>query len=281
MGLASALLANLILGSPSLYWKQFSTMPTVLALAWRVLLSLLAIGLILITNKKLKHLQIGMNIKILAIHAAAGILIAANWASFIWASVHGHFLESALGYLIAPLTVLICAKVRTRQTTSRTDVIAMLVATAAISAVACTATNFSHWVYVSIGFSWGLYSYLKTVTPLDPATGLFIETACLTIGCLIWMAIGPMHFSPNDLKASFSAPILLAGFVSVTPLLLFAYSSKFVDMHSLALCQLALPTTQIFIAFLYSEHSFTASIFLYVCVVWAAIFVLKLASPER
>lgn len=36
----------------------------------------------------------------------AAALVVINWGTFIWASIHGHILESGLGYMLAPFVAI-------------------------------------------------------------------------------------------------------------------------------------------------------------------------------
>ncbi|WP_248488031.1 hypothetical protein [Pseudomonas sp. CYM-20-01] len=98
---SSGLAANILLGVSSLYWRELNELTPQVLVAYRVLLSLLALAVIIGFGQGFRNL-VKLNIRTLGLHCTASFLVAVNWGTFIWASLHGHVLESGFGYLLAP-----------------------------------------------------------------------------------------------------------------------------------------------------------------------------------
>lgn len=98
--------ANVILGASSIYWKALSSFSPLALLCYRILFSLITLSIILLVKKEAHTLAKKISPKLLTVHMFAAALVVINWGTFIWASIHGHILESGLGYMLAPFVAI-------------------------------------------------------------------------------------------------------------------------------------------------------------------------------
>jgi chloramphenicol-sensitive protein RarD len=187
--------------------------------------------------------------KSIGLHCVASILIAANWGAFIWASINENFLESGLGYLIAPLFSIALGLVIFHEKISAKKAVTPLVTVGAVIALIILSSDLDHLTYLVISGTWGAYTYIKKYTSLDAISGLFIEmlflTLCLTIATLAFRIpiVYPGEFTPPS-----NILILIAGAISTTPLLMLSYSTRKIPLSVTGLLQFTLPITLISIS---------------------------------
>lgn len=270
-GLAGAIAANIALGASSIYWKQLSFMSPYALLGYRIIFSLVTLAFIIFCAGKFSRLKERLTVRIAVVHASAAILIAINWTTFIWASINARVVESGIGYLFAPFVTLVVSAIFLRAPLRRGQILGLVIIGVAMLQLVIQGDGLQHWVYMTIGISWGLYTCLKKITPLDPFGGLFIETTFLSIILLptlvAWVFIGNTQPTLGPLS-----PLLLAcGIVSIVPLWLFSKSARQIPVAAVGLCQFFLPTTQFVVAVFYYRQTVNNSTLWCFIVIWATL----------
>ena len=103
-GLQAAVLAYVMWGLLTVYWKQLSGLDAVEMIGWRVATaSVFMAGVVSITGRwpaivsTLGHWSSALRIVL------ASLLLTCNWTTYVWAVVNDHVIETALGYFLAPL----------------------------------------------------------------------------------------------------------------------------------------------------------------------------------
>ena len=76
IGALSGVLANVLLGLSSVFWKYIGSLSALALLSYRVYLSLLTVFLVVYVGRELRPLFAQINIRLLFIHAAAAILLS-------------------------------------------------------------------------------------------------------------------------------------------------------------------------------------------------------------
>lgn len=245
---SSGLAANILLGVSSLYWRELNELTPQVLVAYRVLLSLLALAVIIGFGQGFRHL-VKLNIRTLGLHCTASFLVAVNWGAFIWASLHGHVLESGFGYLLAPFLSITMGVFFYREKLKPAQTVSMLTIMAAALLLALTSSELNHWIYVLIAVTWGSYTCIKKATPLNAVEGLFVETLFLTLAIVLAVALLGWSLAwPDPMSTQAQWLIPLAGVISVVPLIMFAYAIGRIPLSQAALFQFVLPITQLVIA---------------------------------
>ncbi|WP_372422436.1 EamA family transporter [Salinarimonas chemoclinalis] len=273
-----AFLANFILCASSIYWHLFVGLSPVALVIYRIAFSLVLLGLLVgwLASRGSDALR-RMTGRVVALHVAAAILVAINWGAFIWASLRGSVLESGLGYLLAPVFVMIVGLLFLSESRSSPRLACIAVILLALVTLVTASGDLEHWVYWTIGATWGAYTLLKKRTPLSPIEGLFVETTTLSI--LLVLASAWVDFGPHAPAASqvLAFPWLAAaGLVSVAPLVMFAFAARTLGAFDMGALQFVLPTTQLLVSYAY--YGQVAAVATYVCfgVIWMALVALTL-----
>ncbi len=245
----AGVIANVIMGASSLYWKALGDIPPQTLLCYRILISLVTIATILAINHDLRSIIKRMSLRLLIVHTLAAVFVVINWGTFIWASINGHVLESGLGYLLAPFVAITVGALTLGDKISLTRLLALITIAVAVSYLFTTGTDLSHWVYITIGITWGGYACFKKLTTLDSFSGLLVESSVLTFFIPLIVLTMPITLSlPNTISLSKITLLGLCGFVSVIPLALFAFAASRLALSVMGFFQFVLPLTQLFVA---------------------------------
>ena len=277
-----AFLANFILGMSSLYWHIFSDISSISLVIYRIVFSFIFLIAIVIFLSKISQIAQNINFRVLALHSMAAILVSINWGAFIWSSIHGSVLESGLGYLVAPVIVMLTGAIVFGETIHRENIIAVLFISVALLLLMFSKGNLEHWVYWTIGLTWGGYTILKKATPLTAVDGLLFETFAL----LIIIFIFGFFIDVKDYDISFnilnSNPLLyMCGLVSVTPLIMFSFSAQKLDSYSMGALQFVLPTTQLFLSIVFYNQN--TPVLTYICfgIIWITLLIVSFVKIQR
>lgn len=108
LGFLQAFLAYGLWGVLVLYFAVLGPASPLEVIGWRILLSVVVAGpALLATGRWGEFTALLRDRRALATFAVAGVLIAANWLSFVWAVSLGHGLEASLGYYLNPLVAVL------------------------------------------------------------------------------------------------------------------------------------------------------------------------------
>lgn len=241
-------LANILLGTSSLYWKALGDIPPITLVSYRVVLSAITLSAFILLCRNthaIKHLPP----KLIRLHCMASLFIAINWGAFIWSSINGHILESGLGYLLAPFISIALGAIIYNESISRTRALSTLAAFTGVALLIAFTPHLNHWVYLTIALSWGAYTHLKKSTVLDAVNGLCVETLFLTVCMALAISLLKLPImAPNEFSAGPNQLIWLAGGVSAIPLLMFSYATGKIPLSITGFLQFTLPLTLIAIS---------------------------------
>lgn len=249
IGVLSGILANTLLGMSSVFWKYIGSLNAVVLLSYRVFFSLLTVFLVVWAGRELRQLFAQLNIRLLILHAVAAMLIAINWGTFIWASVHGRVLESSLGYLVAPILSIAIGIIVYKEPVTVFKIIAVAVMLVSVMSLLVLSGDLDVRVYLGIGLAWGFYSCLKKMTSLSVFNGLLLESLVLSFFCALFFVFSDLSMTiPDDFGLWRTLLVFSCGVVSIVPLALFSFSAKRLSVMSMGLSQFVLPITQFFVA---------------------------------
>ena len=217
-------------------------------IAHRALWSVPWAGLLALWAGQSRHcLAVLRTPRTLGLLTASALLIAGNWTLYVWAVAHGRILEGSLGYYINPLMNMAAGALLFRE---RLDWVGWSAIGLAAVGVAAQTVALGHPPYVSLvlALTFTGYGLIRKQVAAEAQTGLFVEClvlAPLALGYILWLGqSGAGHFlagpSPTIL-------LLLAGPVTVVPLMLFAWAARRLPLSTIGFLQFIGPTLQFFI----------------------------------
>ena len=190
--------------------------------------------------------------------ALASALVISNWLVFVWGVNNGHILETSLGYFILPLFNVALGVLLLKERLRPLQWLAVLLAAIGVAIEAARAGGLP-WIALVLAGTFGIYGLLRKQLPLDAASGLFLETVCMTpvaLAWLAWLAIsGQNHFGGGSgLLTGRDLMLIATGPVTAIPLLLFAVAARRLPLNMMGFLQYLAPSITFLLAvFVYHE----------------------------
>ncbi|MFK7915644.1 MAG: EamA family transporter RarD [Pseudomonadales bacterium] len=268
-----ALLAYTIWGVSPAYFVWVSQALPLEVLAYRVLWSIPLLALLLTLTRKWRIL-FGLPLRTLGALLLSGLLIGANWGTFIWAVDNQRILETSLGYYLNPLinvlfgVVLLAERLRPWQ---------WLALTLAALGVANEVWALGHvpWIALVLAITFALYGLVRKTVAVGPVVGLALETslmAPLAIGYLLVIhnaGQGALAHGNVDLVAM----LALGGAVTVAPLLCFNAAALRMPLSILGMFQYLAPTLSLLLAVFAFGEPFRSHQYLTFGLIWLALLI--------
>ncbi len=275
-GISLGLSAYLIWGLVPIYWPHLQPATPLEILAHRVVWSLLFVVVVISATGKIKTtLAVLANKRSLCLLAIASVLIATNWGLFIWASVNGHILDSALGYYVTPLVSVGLGVFFLKEKLRPLQWVAIAIAGIAVIYLA-TAHGKVPYVAVGLAASFGVYGYVKKLANVPAIESLAVETLVLfplALGYLLWLGQhGNGTFGSHSLGHSFW--LVSSGVVTAVPLILFSASAIRVPLSTIGLLQYVGPSVQFIVGLWYFHEHMPTSRLVGFLLTWLALVIL-------
>ncbi|HEY9367974.1 EamA family transporter [Streptomyces sp.] len=282
-GVVALATANVILGMSSLYWRALAEVPPATLLGYRILVSLVTLLAALAVLRQVRAaLETAASGRLMLVHVVAALLVSANWLTFIWGSIHGRVIETGLGYLIAPAVTICMGRLVMRERLGAVRRASLALCLGGVALLVLRSAELQWWVFLAIGTTWGLYTFLKKLTTADPVTGLTLETAVLAAATAVAVLATPYSLDPGpNADAPDLALLAVCGLVSVTPLWLISFGSKKITLTAVGFLQYLLPTTQFVVALTFYGQRPSANTVVCFAIVWLSLISLVIDSVLR
>jgi chloramphenicol-sensitive protein RarD len=238
--------AYLCWGFFPLYWPLLDPAGSLEILAHRVIWSLLFVLLLITVMRRWRRfLDIARDRRMMLILAAASVVIAVNWGSFIYGVTNGHVVETSLGYFINPLVTVLLGVFVLKETLRPAQWIAV-----GIGAIAVVVLTIDYgrlpWIALLVASSFATYGFLKKKADLGAFEGLGMETLILApvaLAFLITLQLrGELTFGHEG--AGNTALLIGTGVVTAIPLLLFSAAATRLTLTTIGLLQYVGPVLQ-------------------------------------
>ncbi len=213
----------------------------------------------------------------LALLALSAALIGGNWLLYVWAVGQDRILESSLGYFINPLINVCMGVAFFRETLTKWQIGALTLALLGVLNQTFLVGAFPY-VALGLGFSFALYGLVRKLAPVQPAAGLFWESAILFVPALamiVWhvQSGGPVMGGSTGMMGL----LVLLGPATAIPLILFATGARGLKLTTLGLLQYLAPTLQFSTGLALGEH-FTPAHGVTFGLIWAGLALYSVAT---
>ncbi|TDC43604.1 EamA family transporter RarD [Micromonospora sp. KC213] len=239
--------AYLTWGFFPVYLKLLRPAGPVEILAHRIVWSVLFVALVLAAMRNVGFLRaLVRRPRTLAGVGTAAALIAVNWTAYIYGVNSDRVVETALGYFINPLVVVLLGVFVLRERLRPAQWVALGVGALA---VAVLTVDYGRLPYLALtlAFTFAGYGLVKKRLGLPAAEGFFVESAVLALPALAylgWLAArGGSTF--GHVSAGHTVLLALAGAVTAVPLLLFAGAANRLPLTGLGMLQYLAPILQL------------------------------------
>ena len=287
-----AFLAFISWGLLPLYWNLLSAIDSLHILAFRMIFSLVFVGIILLAGRNYAWLEVFRDWKKAGNVILAGLLIGFNWGLYIWAVNSGRTIEASLGYYINPLLTIVLGLLFFRERLRPMQWVAVSIALAGVLLMTLLSGRLP-WVSLCLALSFGFYSVLKKTVALSALESLGSETLItLPMGLLLLCVNrgteqGFLEFSGFQGLSYLSAlPVhtwvllSLCGAATMFPLFLFAKGAKLLPLSTIGFMQFIAPTITFMIGLLVFKESFPTHYFAAFAFIWVAV-ILYIISLRR
>jgi chloramphenicol-sensitive protein RarD len=281
-GILSALGAFFLWGVLPMFWKCLQGLPATSIIAHRTIWSVLVLWSILALQKKAVTTwrQLG-NSKIFIWHLLSGLLLAANWLLYVWATLQERILETALGYYLNPFVNMLFGYCLFGETHSRGQKISIAIA---LLGVACQfhGVHGFPWIALILALTFSLYAVVRKKSPLSSLPGLGIETLLLSPIALAWLCVA--HPTLSNTLANFnqqSLLLILTGVATSMPLLLFGHATRKISLTTLGILQFLSPTLQWLVGWRIYHESMTPERTISFALIWLAIALYGFSSWKK
>lgn len=272
LGVVAGFLAYTFWGVFPVYFKVVDSVAPLEVLLHRVVWAVPFGALIILARRQLPAVrQAFLNPGMLCWLALAALAIAGNWFVYIWAVMHERIFETSLGYYINPLVYVLVGVVFFGETLRRLQLAAVVLAGAGVAVLTASGGAFP-WVSLSLAGLFTAYGVIRKRVPIGAMPGLFVETLLmfpLAAGVLAWLVAGDTaSFAAGN--GGMNALLVLAGPITVLPLLFFATAARNLTLTSLGFMQFIAPTLQFLTGVWYGEP-LTAARLACFGFIWAAV----------
>ncbi|MEU6075822.1 EamA family transporter RarD [Micromonospora sp. NPDC047074] len=247
LGYVYSITAYLIWGFFPVYLKLMRPAGPVEILAHRIVWSVAFVALLLAAMRNIGFLRTLLRRpRALAGIGVAAALIAVNWGTYIYGVTTDRVVETALGYFINPLVVVLLGVTVLRERLRPAQWVALGIGGLA---VAVLTVDYGRLPYLALtlGLTFAGYGLVKKRLGLPAAEGLFVESAVLALPALaylVWLgADGGATF--GQVSIGHTALLVSAGAATAIPLLLFAGAANRLPLTTLGMVQYLAPILQL------------------------------------
>ncbi|MCU1394624.1 MAG: hypothetical protein JWM34_3052 [Ilumatobacteraceae bacterium] len=231
-------------GLATVYWKQLEHFDAFELIGYRITSSAIVMGVYTGVTGQLRPILRRLRDRALLRRVAfASVVLTINWTTYVWAVVHGRVLETALGYFITPIGLMVAGVVVLHETLHRAQQVALGLA---IVAVAVLTVSYGRlpWVSLIIAATWVTYTFVKKQSPLTAIESLTAETIVLFVpaAALVVFEAGRSASAVHSGSATDWVLIAFTGVVTTLPLLMFAVAAQRLPLTMMALVQYIVPT---------------------------------------
>ncbi len=209
--------------------------------------------------------------RVLLLLGVSALAISGNWLIYVWSVINDHILEASLGYYINPLMYVGIGVFVLGERLRPAQIAAVIIAAAGVLVLTVGSGVFP-WVSLALAILFTVYGYLRKTTPVGAMPGLFVETTLLSpiaLVYLFWLLSSGGAVFLNQ-SAGKDMLLLLAGPVTVIPLVLFALSARRLKLSTVGFLQYIGPTVQFALAIYYGE-TFTTAHAICFGLIWTAL----------
>ena len=271
-GVIAGLVAYTLWGVFPVYFKLVGSVSPVEVLAHRIVWAVFFGGLIILLRRQWKEVWRALTHRqMLQWLALAAVLITANWLTYIWAIQNDRIFETSLGYYINPLMYVVVGVMFFGDRLRRPQLLAVILAAVGVIVLTFSGDTVPY-VALMLGASFTAYGVIRKKVIIGAMPGLFIETILLFPFALLWLLwlinSDTSVFAAGGMRIS--ALLMLAGPVTVIPLLCFAIAARRLTLTTVGFMQFLAPTLQFLTGLYYGEVLTTAHLVCFGCI-WLAV----------
>ncbi|MFL1454163.1 EamA family transporter RarD [Marinobacter sp. GN3S48] len=271
-GVFYGLAAYSMWGCFPLYFALFAGVPAYEVLIHRVIWSCVFLAIVVSFLQRWQPIKTALaRPKKLGVVFGCAVFIALNWGVYIYAVESRQVLQASLGYFLTPLVNVGLGMLVLRETISRLQIVAVVLATIAIL-YQLFLLGVVPWITLVLAFSFGTYGLLRKQVELDGLSGLFVETLLLLpVGLLTLVALSSADLSHFTGDLSMTLLLVSSGIVTAIPLLAFAGAARRLRLATVGFLMYINPTIQLLIALFVFHEPLSREKLVSFVMIWVAL----------
>jgi len=255
-----------------IYFKIVQSVAPVEVLAHRIIWAVPFGAVIILMRRQWPEVRrVLANKSMLAWLIVAALFIAINWSVFIVAVQKNQIFQASLGYYINPLVYVLVGVLLFGERLRKLQLGAVFLAAIGVFVLTYSGGQFPAIAF-ALAFSFTVYGVIRKQVVIGGMPGLFIETLVLSPVAMVWLvwAMQTQQASFGATSYGFDGILLLAGPITVIPLLFFALAARRLPLSTLGFMQFIGPTLQFCVGVAYGEQLSTAHL---ICFgfIWTAV----------
>jgi chloramphenicol-sensitive protein RarD len=271
-GFLGGLAAYVLWGLLTLYWHELTGLDAFGLIAWRIVWSVVVLTIVLSIVRRWPGVRAVLRGRRALPVTVAAVALTINWTTYVWCVTHGRVVDTALGYFLSPIGLVVAGVTLFHEPLRRAQLVALALCGAAVVVLAAGYGS-PPYLALLIAASWTFYGVAKKRAALPPLEGLAAETLVLfpvAVGLLLVMQAGG-DGSLHGASTLQLALVPLTGVVTIVPLLLFAYAARRVALTTLGWLQYWVPTINLVLGVAVYDESMPAWRVAGFALVWAAL----------
>jgi chloramphenicol-sensitive protein RarD len=254
-GLIAAFIAYFMWGVLPAYFKVVGDVAAVEVLVHRVVWAVPFGAVIIIWRRQWPEVRRALgDARVLGFLAVAAVVIGGNWFVYIWAVQNDQIFQASLGYYINPLLFTLAGVLLFGEKLRTFQIVAVSLAAAGVLILTLSRGQIPV-IALTLGTLFTIYGVIRKRIVVGAMPGLFVETLMLlplSVAYLVWiMSSGVASFAPDD--SAMMGILVLAGPVTVLPLLCFAIAARRLSLSTVGFMQFIAPTLQFMLGLFYGE----------------------------
>jgi chloramphenicol-sensitive protein RarD len=232
------------------YWSMLSALSGAEITAYRVTFSFITTFIILLVTKNLGVYRVVRDRKNLMMILFGSTMLAINWTVFMVAVSNGNLTEASMGYYIIPIVSIFLGVIFLKERLNKWQIIALVIVSSGVVYYIITIGRVP-FVSLILAATFGLYGLYKKTMKMTSIQSFAVESTVLFPLSLIVLAVIQVNdgiaFTQNGLGMDIL--IILAGAVTMIPLLLFSEGAKRIPLVRVGFLQYIAPTLMLLSGF--------------------------------
>ena len=256
-----------------IYFKIFKQVPVVELVIWRIMSGLPLLLLILFFRKKIGTCyKVLNNKKTCFLLLASTFFISVNWIVFVISVVTDRLLDSSLGYYINPLVTVSLGFFFLGERLGKLQIVAVFIALVGVVFLTISQGSLP-WIAVTLAATFSMYGLMRKIMGVGSFEGLAVEMTFALPVCIVLQA---WLFSTESAEIFggdmfITTGLLLGGFVTIVPLLLFASGATRLKLSTIGILQYIAPSGQFVLAVLVFRVDFGVNQAVVFGLIWLAV----------
>lgn len=255
-GLICVLACQLFWGFCPIYWQALVPIPSWIIILYRMVTMFMYSYIAARMRYSREEIWGPLREKgVIVRYLAAGLLLTANWSTYIWAMTTGHMIQASIGYYIEPIVICIFGVVIFSEKFTKYNVTAIGLALISLTIMLIHYRQIPG-VALGLAFTWACYSAIKKSTDRPPLIELVYETmfyAVLAVVVIFYIETKGIGALSLGVPGKY-ALMFLSGLITLIPIALFGSAAKKVTLFVIGLAQYISPTITLLLGiFAYKE----------------------------